>query len=155
MYKIDSGLNQYCIVGHILKIKALIATAILFFNVACAQRSINALGKKDLECVARLGNIRTHNIQYKEFKAQQGITAFIRINASHWEPISINKFSLIVLRDTSIVFKYDNRGGKFEDSVKSALQKVQSNDSILFFRIYAKLPNGSDILLNPLEFKIE
>ena len=146
---------MYSIVSKCFVAEPLPLITILFFNITCAQRGVNKLGKKDTECVAKLGNIHTRHVESREFKAQERGAGFIRISHCHWEPVSVNRFSLMVLRDTPIVFRYNNRGGKFDNALKSGFQKIQSHDSVLFFDIYAKLADGKEAILNPLEFKIE
>lgn len=81
---------------------------------------------------------------------QEGVIAFSKINVSHWEPIVVNSFLLIILRDTSVVFQYKNNGNKFENAIRSAFHNLQGNDSILIFSIRARLANGEIVFLSPL-----
>lgn len=142
-------------IGWGLKIQILTAITIIFVNYVYAQNNKNAAVAQKSEFIAKVGNIENRNVQKGEFKLQEGVIAFSKINVSHWEPIVVNSFLLIILRDTSVVFQYKNNGNKFENAIRSAFHNLQGNDSILIFSIRARLANGEIVFLNPLEFNIE
>lgn len=127
----------------------------LLFNTAIAQNTNKTTADQDSVCIARLGNIKSRSVPKKVFTAQEGVTAYIRINTSHWEPTILNSFSIIVLRDSSVVFQHKNDGKRFNSRVKAAFQELQSNDTVLIFNIQTQLPDGKTMILDPLEFKIE
>lgn len=141
--------------SDVFKNKTITAMAIILFNTAFAQESISALKQKNPEYIAKVGNMRNHFAPLKEFRAQEGISAFVKISASHWEPIVVDSFLFMISRNDSVIFQYKNRGYKFENLVKSALGNLHKNDSILIYGIYARGASGEKILLNPLEFLIE
>ena len=153
-YNSDNASCNYFI-RHILNSRFLVVISIFLFNASFAQKGRNITEAPNPECYAKVGNIKSRTVQKKIFCAQEGIIAFIKISLSHWEPIVVNSFSVLILRDSSVVFQYKNTGNKFESSLRSAFQNLQSNDSILIYSIDTRLADKKTIFLNPLELKIE
>jgi hypothetical protein len=78
-----------------------------------------------------------------------------RINNNHWEPITVDSFDIIILRDTSQILFFRNKGNKFEETLRTQLKSLMINDRVLIFDIYTKDYPGISVYLNPLEYKIE
>ena len=71
------------------------------------------------------------------FLAQTGVGASQKITTSHWERITVDSFTVSVVRDTSTIFTFKNVGNIFHESLKSLLKGIIPGDKVLIFDIYA------------------
>ncbi len=90
-----------------------------------------------------------------QFLAQQGVGAQRKITSYHSEPIPVDSFTLLIQRDTSILFLFRNKGNMFAEDLKTKMKSIQRNDRVLIFNIYAHNVDGNVLFLSPLEYKIE
>lgn len=89
-------------------------------------------------------------------------TVFInqdRINADRFcngerKETKIEGFSIIVIRNDTIILSFKNSGYLFQRDLKSFLNKIKINDRVLIYDIRGTDYDGSKIQLNPLEYKI-
>lgn len=153
-YNSDNASCNYFI-RHILNSSFLVVISIFLFNAAIAQKDRIITEAPNPECFAKVGNIKNRTVQKKVFSEQEGIIAYIKVSPTHWEPIVVNSFSVLILRDSSVVFQNKNTGNKFETSIRAVFQNLQSNDSVLIYSIDTRLADKKTMFLNPLEFKIK
>jgi hypothetical protein len=66
----------------------------------------------------------------------------------------IDSFSIIIIRDTSIIFRLKNIGSKFENSLKSVIKEAKVNDKVLFFDIWGTDYDKNRVHLDPLEYHL-
>jgi hypothetical protein len=105
--------------------------------------------------VAQVGGLSSCSMKRGQFLVQQGVAGKIRINSTHWEPIPVDSFALVVIRDTTVILNHHNIGNHFDSHLISELQKLNINDRVLIFSIYAHDYTKTKIYLAPLEFRIE
>ena len=105
--------------------------------------------------VAQVGGKGSGNMIKGEFLVQQGVGGLRKLSATHWEPIQVDSFQILVLRDTSVVLRYSNKGNLFEAKLKILLKKLMVSDRILIYDIYATDVGSIKVYLSPLEYKIE
>ena len=112
-------------------------------------------GQMNPKYVALVGGIGSGYIKRGQFLAEQGVMGMRKISAHHWEPIPVDSFTLMILRDTSTLHLYRNVGNHFEPSLKLLLKGLKINDNILIFNIHARDYGNKKVYLSPLEYKIE
>jgi hypothetical protein len=105
--------------------------------------------------VAQVGMDGSGKIARGQFLAQQGVRGLRRLTQSHWESIPIDSFSLLIIRDTSILFQHRNHGNFFDAQLTEALKVLEPNDRVLIFNIYGRDYGDKLVQLPPLEYKIE
>jgi len=76
------------------------------------------------------------------------------MNAVHAEPITVDSFNVLVMRDTSIIISRKNKGAAFAKELKQLFDDLKVGDKVLAYDIYATMTKQK-ILINPLEYLIE
>lgn len=66
----------------------------------------------------------------------------------------IDSFQVVVIRDTTLIFKSKNISQVFNADFKNFIKSVQPNDKILFYSIRGTDYDGANVYLNPLEYRI-
>ena len=89
------------------------------------------------------------------FLAQQGVGGMRFLAGNHWEPIRIDSFSIVVQRDTAIVFKNKVIGQIFDTKLKERMKEIIKGDRIIICNIYGHGPENIPIFIRPIEFIIE
>ncbi|HEY4876753.1 MAG TPA: hypothetical protein VIH86_14335 [Puia sp.] len=67
---------------------------------------------------------------------------------------SIDSFYVMIIRDTTIIFKFKNIGQMFKNDLKNVIKTVEVYDKILFYDIWGTDYDGTKIFLNPLEYRL-
>ena len=105
--------------------------------------------------VAYIGGIENGPVKRGFFLAQQGVGAMRKITMEHWEHITVDSFSVIIKRDTSVIYQYRNKGNLFEKDLQAIFKNLRNNDTVLIFDINATDLDRKHIYISPLEYKIE
>jgi len=105
--------------------------------------------------VAEVGAVRNSRITRGEFLVQMGVSGQRRITQHHWEPIVIDSFTLIVIRDTVVLVQYKNHGDFFEANLRKAMTALKTNDLVLIFNIYGRDVGDKLVQPPPLQYEIE
>ena len=113
------------------------------------------MGQMNPKYVAHVGIVGSGTMKRNQFLAAPGVGGLRKISAHHWEPIPVDSFTLIILRDTFTLHLYRNVGNYFEPSLKLLLKDLQTNDKVLIFNIYGRDYGNKKVYLSPLEYKIE
>jgi hypothetical protein len=88
--------------------------------------------------------------------AQQGVSASILITSyGHKENIQIDSFTVVIFRNTNIVFNNNNIGAIFEHLTKTAFESLQAGDKITITNIKATTITSTTLSLRPIEFDIQ
>jgi hypothetical protein len=130
-----------------LKLLVLIAFAHLMHN--------DSFGQAFPKYAAMVGPKESGQMIRGEFLAQQGVIGLRFIKGNHWEPIPIDSFSIVVIRDTAIVMQLKNIGQTFTDYSKAQLKKVMVYDRILIYNIHGRDYGDKPVFLRPVELVIE
>jgi hypothetical protein len=80
-----------------------------------------------------------------------------RINADRFcegirRTTQVDSFSIIIIRDSTIIFRSQNIGNLFDNNFKKQIEKIQINDKMLLFNIWGTDYDGKKVFLDPLEF---
>ena len=105
--------------------------------------------------VAQVGGIGSGKMTRGQFLAQEGVGGRRRMTQDHWEPIVIESFSLIIIRDTVILVQYKNHGNFFEANLRKAMTALKPRDLVLIFNIYARDYGDKIVQPPPLQYEIE
>ncbi|WP_153800782.1 hypothetical protein [Foetidibacter luteolus] len=66
----------------------------------------------------------------------------------------IDSFQVMIIRDTTLIFKCKNISQAFNADFKNFIKSVELNDKILFYSIWGTDYDGAKVYLNPLEYRI-
>ncbi|MFT3911658.1 MAG: hypothetical protein QM737_19705 [Ferruginibacter sp.] len=69
--------------------------------------------------------------------------------------INIDSFSILVLRNDSVIFRSKNKGYIFESGLKNIVSKALVGDRVIIYDINAMDYDGTKIQLNPLEYLVD
>lgn len=105
--------------------------------------------------VAFVGNIESGKVKKGGFLIQQGVRGMRRLTQNHWESIIVDSFSVYIQRDTTIIYKFFNKGNIFEEELNSRFKELKANDRVLVFNIYARDVGNKVVFLQPLEYIIQ
>jgi hypothetical protein len=123
-----------------------------FFILAISE---NTLSQKRLEMRATVGGFKSDSVSKFRIIGSAGMSGRFKVTDDHWEAARVDSFSVMILRDTAIIFRFRNVGMLFQKELKSAFQSLIPQDRVLFYRIYATDPYLRNRLLDPLEYVIQ
>lgn len=66
----------------------------------------------------------------------------------------IDSFQVLIMRDTTIIFKIKNVSQRFNGDFKNFIKSVEVKDKIIFYDIWGTDYDGAKIYLDPLEYRI-
>lgn len=104
---------------------------------------------------ASVGGQEGGNMSRGSFLVQQGVGGLWHVADDHWERLQIDSFSLLVQRDTTILFNRKNKGNLFEPQLTERMKMILAGDRVLVYNIYGRDVDGKVVLIRPLEFIIE
>lgn len=87
-------------------------------------------------------------------RVQQGVGAEFFVAGNHWDKCTIERFSLLVLRNGKLILTTRNEGNLFNEDTKNALEQLQPGDKVLITDIKGCTQQGGGVL-ESLEFTIE
>ena len=93
-------------------------------------------------------------MQRGTFIAQQGVEGMRFISGNHWESLPIDSFTLMIQRDTVILYKQKVNDQYFNENLKEELKIIQTGDRILIFNIYGYGIDKKTVFIRPIEFII-
>jgi len=105
--------------------------------------------------VAMIGGREGGPINREAFLAQQGIAAMRYISGNHWEPIPVDSFSLVIIRNAAVLTRVHNKGQLFTAGTRAQLRHLTSHDKVLIHSIYGRGLDNITVFIKPLEFIIE
>lgn len=111
-----------------------------------------ARGQYKPKYFASVGGKVSGTVDHRTFIAQQGVNAERYIAGNHWEPITVDSFHVIILRDNSTLFTAQNKGNRFSPYVMKGIADTKPGDRILIFNVWATDLGNKKISLQPLEF---
>lgn len=85
-----------------------------------------------------VGGKKGGQITRNEFLAQQGVGGMRYIAEGHWEPIPIDSFCILIVRDTTVIARIKNKGQIFTSEAKAHFSKLAVNDRILIYDVYGR-----------------
>jgi hypothetical protein len=115
----------------------------------------HSFGQTSPKYAAMVGGKESGQIKRGEFLAQQGVGGMRFIAGNHWERIPIDSFSIVVLRDTSIILQLKNIGQVFTDNSKNELKKLMASDRVLIYNIHGRDYGNKSVSIRPVELIIE
>ena len=84
-------------------------STIKIFILFLALFSVNSMFAQSIPKYAALVGVKgSGTIKKGEFLAQQGVVGMRRITIYHWEPVTVDSFYIIILRDTSQIIFFKN-----------------------------------------------
>lgn len=120
-----------------------------------ATMHTTSFGQSFPKYAAMVGGKESGPIKRGEFIAQQGVRGIRFFKGNHWEPIIVDSFSLMILRDTTVILQIKNRGQIFTENVKTELKKLMANDRVIIYSIYSRDYGNKLVFIRPVEFIIE
>jgi hypothetical protein len=100
------------------------------------------------------GHFNREKISKGSLLAQGGVGAEFYIAGSHWEPCTIESFTVVILREGVVIANIQNKGNAFTAETKIVLRQVQAGDKLLISDIKGCSDRGAGELKG-LEFMIE
>ena len=141
----SAGKNRKLIFNQMKPINVICLAAFLLLSVAGkAQCPGNE---------ASVGGIKSGEFEKTVFQSQTQMDAGSHCGIFDTTTI-VDSFQVLVIRNTVILYKGKNTGGVFSSSLKDVMQTITTNDKILFFDICGTGPDGKNVFLNPLEYRI-
>ena len=127
-------------------------TIVLTTLLLCSVHSTAQFGTSDY---ATVGGHKSGEIILGAFKAQQGVGGHHYTKGHHWESSLVDGFKIIVLRDSSMLFSYQNTGNKFDSLLITRFKVLKPGDRIIIHDIWATWYGLPKIFLQPLEYIIK
>lgn len=123
------------------------------FSKKIGERKYKVIRQKP---VATLSSsfLNKSKISAEELKAENTLRAEIP-NSDTETKITVEKFSIIVLRGNYLVMRYENKGAKFLPIVEQKLQSIKPNDLVIFSDIYVRMPDNRKFRIEPIEYIID
>jgi len=129
---------------------------VLFLVTFCKLIPCNqASAQMNPQYVAQVGGEWSGLMKKGLFLAQSGVRAYRKMNSSHWEPLTVDSFTVSVFRDTSLVFTFKNIGNIFSEDLKVHFKTMIPGDNVVIFDIYSTDAGNKKLFLQPLEYLIE
>ena len=127
------------------------------FFILVALFKVNPVNSQTIRptVLAAVGGKSSDSVSKNQISLQEGVSGHWKVTEDHWEKMIIDSFSLMILRDTMIIFKHRNFGNRFDQKIKTALGNLAKGDRVLLFNIYGNDPNRNKIFLSPLEYVIK
>ena len=66
----------------------------------------------------------------------------------------IDSFNILIIRDTSIVFRSKNIGPVFNSNFMAFTKKLVPNDKVVFYSIWGTDYDATKVYLDPLEYRL-
>lgn len=93
-------------------------------------------------------------IDVQSLKSSIGLQAPL-VNVGIHKSYPIVSFSVIALRDSTMIFMEEVSGGDFTESLRKKFDLLLSRDRVIFTSIKARISEGYDAVLNSIEIEIE
>lgn len=77
------------------------------------------------------------------------------IAGNHWEPMPVDSFCIVIIRDTLAIARIKNKGQFFTSDAKAQMSKLAVKDRVLIYDIYGRDFGGKTVFIRPIELIIE